>query len=218
MGNDERDIDVTRRDLGALLGVLGGAAGLAALANCSPGQNGSSEPSATTSLPWTTADGGVNGTNFQWVDTIRGVGTSHPGTNLYNLSGSDSSGSSSPVVVVGGYWTPGDGGGGVFYWSNTPITDNGGTFIVPLPSGGDGGTGSSGPGWVRVYSGPQNARWFGLDHAIRHGEPMCHDRRSRSWWLYLIYLQFGAFHQPWSRRYDCGLHSGAWRYVGCRAK
>jgi hypothetical protein len=143
MGQDERVVDVSRRDLGALLGVLGGAAGLAALASCSSPGEQAPETTARAAQPWTTGDGGVTGSNFTWVDTIKGVGTPHAGTNLYGVTGSDLLSSSTPVVIVGGYWTPGDGGGGVFYWSNANITDNGGTRIVPTASGGDGGVGSS---------------------------------------------------------------------------
>ncbi len=166
----EQDVDVSRRDLATLFGALGGAVGLAALAACSDDQRGGGSPLPESvglvKQPWTTADGGVNGTNFLWVDTIKGLGSVHAGTTLYSMdAGSDATNASSPVVVVGGYWTPGDGGGGVFYWSNASITDDGGTKIVPATSGGDGGVGATGPGWIRLYSGPLNARWFGAKGA-----------------------------------------------------
>src|SRR5580700_2679633 len=145
MGQDGEAVDVSRRDLGAFLTVLGGATGLAALTSCTAEVQGAPQSTGTASAPWNTADGGVAGTGFLWVDTIKGVGSSHTGTNLYSLpAGTDLSSASTPVVVVGGYWTPGDGGGGLFYWSNTAITDAGGTFIVPVASGGDGGVGAVG--------------------------------------------------------------------------
>ena len=48
---DEREADVSRRDLGALLGALGGAVGLAALSSCTTeaGATSSSETLGTTS-------------------------------------------------------------------------------------------------------------------------------------------------------------------------
>jgi hypothetical protein len=162
MGHDGENEDCSRRDLAALIGVMGGAAGLAALAGCTSPEQGALQPStARNSEPWSVGDGGVTGASFQWVDTIKGIGTTNPGKNLYGVTGSDESSGSRPVIVVGGYWMPGDGGGGVFYWSNTTITDDGGTQIVPLATGGDGGIGSVGKGWVRIYSGPINVRWFG---------------------------------------------------------
>lgn len=171
MSDQERDVDVSRRDLGALLGILGGAVGVAALTGCSAEANpNSAEQIGRVSQKWTAADGGVTGINFLWVDTIKGVGSVSPGTTLYTMAaGSDATGASSPVVVVGGYWMPGDGGGGIFYWSNASIIDDGGTQIVPVPTGGDGGVGATGPGWVRIYSGALNVKWFGaLGDGVDH--------------------------------------------------
>lgn len=52
-----------------------------------------------------------------------------------------------------GYYTPGDGGGGQFYYdSSSAGVDNGGTIIAPDSGGGR---------WIRIYSGPVNAKWFG---------------------------------------------------------
>lgn len=137
--------DVTRRDLGALLGLLGGAAGLAALGACSNQEGGQREPVSSSSQA-------LSGANILWVDSIVGTGT----TTLRSLYGSDDAGTSVAVAIVGGYAAPNDGGGGVFYWSNTSGADDGGTVIVP---GGD--AGNTGACWKRIYSGPLNVKWFG---------------------------------------------------------
>lgn len=146
MGHDEQDVDVSRRNLGALLGMLGGAAGLAALGACAGDAGAEGEPERTGAIAQA-----LTGSNFIWVDTIV--------TDLRSLSsGSDDAGTSKPVAVVGGYRAPGDGGGGVFYWSSGG-TDNGGTVIVP--GGGVGSDAGAAGCWKRIYSGPLDVRWFG---------------------------------------------------------
>lgn len=163
MGQHEDTPDVSRRDLGALLGVLGGAAGLAALASCSSGGDAVSERTGSVAQPWAAGDAGAAGTTVMWVDTI----VAASGAFLRNTAtgsdvGSGTGNSSTPVAIVGGYGVPGDGGGGVFYWSASSITDDGGTKIVPAPTdGGAAGVGASGPGWVRIHSGSLNVQWFG---------------------------------------------------------
>lgn len=53
-----------------------------------------------------------------------------------------------------GYSTEGDGGGGKFYWDiASTLADNGGTIIKA--------TAISTGRWLRVYSGPVIAKWFG---------------------------------------------------------
>lgn len=157
MTQDNRDQpDVSRRDLGALLGVLGGAAGLAALASCSSEGNGAGAPEkmASVAQAWATGDAGASGTSVVWVDTI--IATS--GTSLRTSAGTDSGSgtgnASTPVAIVGGYGAPADGGGGVFYWSgDTTTPDDGGTVIVP--------SGARTGCWKRIYSGALAAAWFG---------------------------------------------------------
>src|SRR5580692_10243175 len=118
-----------RRDLGALLGILGAGAALAVTTGCA--QDGEALPEATSTS--SAALSGLGG--FLWADTL---------TDLRSRIGTDTSSSSSPAIVMGGYTAPGDGGGGVFYWDKTSSTgDNGGTIIVP--------TGSSSGRWMRVF-------------------------------------------------------------------
>ncbi len=160
MGQNDRELDVSRRNLGALLGVLGGAAGLAALGGCMEAA-GAQETEATA----TTAQA-LSGSQFLWVDSIVTVsaadggadGGAGSGANLRSVTGTDSSSASRAVAVVGGYYAPNDGGGGLFYWSNDTATpDDGGTVIVPAPPTGGVRTGC----WRRIFSGPFNVKWFG---------------------------------------------------------
>lgn len=61
--------------------------------------------------------------------------------------------SAGDAVNVLGYYAAGDGGGGAFYYdAAASAADNGGTIIAPTAGSGR---------WLRVYSGPINARWFG---------------------------------------------------------
>lgn len=63
------------------------------------------------------------------------------------------------IAVLAAYSNNSDGGGGIFYWSTTPGSDDGGTVIVPNLA--DGGAGTSGSCWRRVFTGPLSVRWFG---------------------------------------------------------
>jgi hypothetical protein len=144
MPQDDQEIDASKREnLSALLGLFGGAVGLAALTGCEGGPpQGPAESTAATALPW-------SGASFLWVDSING-----PSPNLRDIIGSDSSSVSQPVIVVGGQGAPGDGGGGIFYWDTSlSVGDDNGTIIVP--------TGSMTGRWRRVYSGVVNVQWFG---------------------------------------------------------
>lgn len=80
--------------------------------------------------------------NVKWVDNV---------ASLRSTQGSKAG----TIAILGGYWDRGDGGGGLFYWDHTlvPADDNGGTVIAYC-------TGTEG-GWVRLYSGPINVKWFG---------------------------------------------------------
>ncbi len=73
------------------------------------------------------------------------------------------------LVTLGGYFNPGDGGGGDFVWLaiTPPLTDNGGTVIVP---GGNVGTIGTSGAFHRIGPGTRDAlvaanqldvRWFG---------------------------------------------------------
>ena len=159
MGQHERDIDVTRRDLGALLGVLGGAAGLSALSSCvaKGGENSGLESTAHIS------EALVSGTDIKWVDTVLGAAPPNTRTgDLATSTGGTSGTLGATVAIALGCVQPGDGGGGLFYWSTSNIVDDGGTKIVPNGTGGDAGDGgASGPGWVRIYCGALNVKWFG---------------------------------------------------------
>jgi hypothetical protein len=162
--NDREQPDVSRRDLGTLLGILGGAAGLAAIqAACSSDGVAQDEPLARTSAPL-----GSGANVFAIAQTVLGSplrsGDLATKTNTTLVSGQATS-----VVAVEACSNSGDGGGGLFYWSTSNITDDGGTFIVPA-AGGDGGVKSVGPGWVRIYSGPLNVRWFGARGNSSHDD------------------------------------------------
>jgi hypothetical protein len=128
------DVGTRRENLQALLGAIGGAAGLAALGGCAPdaADKGNVEARA----------GDLSGTtNIQWVDTA---------ANLRALAGT-----ANAVAILEGYTKPNDGGGGVFVWSTTGALDDGGTFLNAF------GLSNSRAGWRRIYSGPLNIRWFG---------------------------------------------------------
>lgn len=162
MGHDDREQpDVSRRDLGSLLGVLGGAAGFAALSACaSRGAPGDGQ------LGRVSEPLGSSASAFGIAQTVLGS-PSRTGDLATKTNATLVSGQTTSVVVAQYCAQQGDGGGGVFYWSTTTITDDGGTFIVPVPSdGGAAGVGATGPGWVRVYDGPLNVLWFGAykDH------------------------------------------------------
>ncbi len=140
--------DVSRRGLATLLGVLGGAAGLAALTACA--NESSAAPEETSTL-----GSALSGSAPLWVPTI--LGAAPPLARTGTLAKNTSAQVGASLVLAAGCVTAGDGGGGVFWWNAAHITDDGGTLIVP----GGTGVGSVGPGWVRIYSGPMNVRWFG---------------------------------------------------------
>lgn len=55
--------------------------------------------------------------------------------------------------VLLGYNQRGDGGGGIFYWTSDPHGPaNGGTVVEAKDKG----------AWVRIFSGPVHASWFGI--------------------------------------------------------
>ena len=147
MGQD-REVDVSRRDLGALLGALGAAAGLATLTGCATDAS-ADEPGQVASEAQA-----LMGSSVTWVDTIVTTAISpgciRGGAGLRGITGS----TTCPVAAVGGYFVPNDGGGGLFYWStDTTAPDDGGTVIVPA--------GTRTGCWKRVFSGPFNVKWFG---------------------------------------------------------
>lgn len=143
MGHQERDVDVSRRDLGALIGALAGGVGLAALASCT--QEGSSTNGIPDEAVGRVASALSGGTVTQF-DSITNLRASSPATQ-------------DACAVVENYnaqsaGSPPDGGGGIFWWSfDTTTADDGGTVIAKS----SGRTGA----WKRVYSGPLNVRWFG---------------------------------------------------------
>jgi hypothetical protein len=149
MGHGGREqAGVSRRDLATLFGMFGGAASLATLEACAgtlkQGQPGTAEPMSQ-AVPSTASLQCVS-----WIGSTPRIGTD---TNLRTIIGANGL-----VAVAAGFWTPGDGGGGVFVWSSSPVTDDGGTRIVPNSNG---DTGATGPGWVRICSGALDAKWFG---------------------------------------------------------
>lgn len=76
------------------------------------------------------------------VESINGVGR-----NLRTLPGKG-------AAIVGGYSSVGDGGGGMFQWDPASIApDDDGTIVAP--------NATVAGRWIRMYSGPLNARWFG---------------------------------------------------------
>jgi hypothetical protein len=154
MGHDDREQpDVSRRDLGALLGILGGGAALSALAACSSDDGLSAIPE-----PLGRQIEAVTGTSVVWFNTIDG-----PCTNTaHTMTETPGPSNAYQVAIVFGYNTPGDGGGGVFYWDYTSReTADGGTIFqvspvntvckLPITTG----------RWIRIYSGPLNVKWFG---------------------------------------------------------
>lgn len=155
MAHDDREQpDVSRRDLSALLGLLGGGAALSALASCSSENGSNAVPE-----PLGRQVEAVTGTNIVWFDTIVAAACGDGTTLVTDPGPSDAY----QVAIVFGYRTPGDGGGGVFYWDYTDTTtdpDFGTVFNAAIPLGSE--CGSPGPGrWKRIYSGPFNVRWFG---------------------------------------------------------
>jgi hypothetical protein len=137
--DQDRDIDISRRRLGAFLGALGGAAGFSALSGCVGDAVASAEAQTSEAL---------TGTSFKWADTI---GTAAVPGDLRRAVGT----ASIHTIVAGGFWAIGDGGGGVFHWDATSTAaDDGGTVVRPA--------GVSGAGrWRRVYGGALNVKWFG---------------------------------------------------------
>jgi hypothetical protein len=161
MGQEERDVDVSRRDLGALLGALGSAVGFAALAGMA------SEGPRSDPYPKVTQNGTVGrGAQIILVQTVLGSGpvASPPGSSL-TRNGDLSSNSpaslgcgTAVIAVAQGCVTAGDGGGGVFYWAaSSTEPDNGGTIIQPMTQG------SPAAGrWVRIFEpGWVCVKWFG---------------------------------------------------------
>jgi hypothetical protein len=145
---------VQRRDLvSALLGVVGVGAAAAALASCArqDGDEAEDLPRLGQALQ-AQIEGGV-----VVVDTVLGtVPTTPPTPRTGDLATKSSAALNNATVAIAlGCVNNSDGGGGIFAWSGTTnITDDGGTHIVP------GGAGT-GPGWVRMYDGPLDVRWFG---------------------------------------------------------
>ena len=131
------EVDVSRRDLGTLLGLLGGAAGLAALSSCTA--QGAERPESTSTI-----GEALNGTtNINWVDTVANLRLLPGGANYVAILES--------YAVV----SPPDGGGGLFVWSTVVAVDDGGTILNC------GGLGSNQAGWRRVFTGAYNVKWFG---------------------------------------------------------
>jgi hypothetical protein len=60
----EVDVDVSRRDLGALLGALGGAVGLAAISGCSESSGASADEQVAT-----VSEALTGATSLRWFDT-----------------------------------------------------------------------------------------------------------------------------------------------------
>ncbi len=120
MDEDDEKHGLSRRDLNALLGVLGGAVGLSTLAACAKmadaSQDDSGLPAQTLTKP-----------SFLWVDTIATLsvadggpdGRAGSGTSLRGIVGAVSNSAGAHVANPAGYWTRTDGGGGIFYWSTT---------------------------------------------------------------------------------------------------
>jgi hypothetical protein len=143
-GDQEPQVDVSRRSLGAVLAMLGGAVGLSALAGCTDAA--ADENVASTAGADTAASLAGASTGFLYFDTIAGAGASLGATagkaGVYS------------VAVALGYNAPGDGGGGLFYWDPRSVaTGNGGTVLAV--------SGVASGRWVRLYDGSVNVRWFG---------------------------------------------------------
>lgn len=91
------------------------------------------------------------------IDNIESVGSSANGgyttlNSFFDLT--NLAAGAYNYVEVGGWESVGDGGGGLFYWDATSTTTaNYGTVFTPnsLPVSGR---------WIRLYSGPVNAKWF----------------------------------------------------------
>jgi hypothetical protein len=145
MGDQERDVDVSRRDLGALLGALGGAVGIAALSACASRADSPSEPSPETIGKAATALSGGNVTQVDSISSLRLIVPTVADACAIVEHWHDA-GQLPPYTT--------DGGGGIFWWtSDTSTADDGGTIIAK-------NTGRTGC-WKRLYSGPVNVRWFG---------------------------------------------------------
>ncbi|MFO0647408.1 MAG: glycosyl hydrolase family 28-related protein [Polyangiales bacterium] len=124
--------NLERRSLGALLAMLGGGAALAGcVGEADAVVSGRVAQAATTS-------------SVLWFDSIATL-------RSYSVMANDS------FALLLGYDTRGDGGGGVFAWKAgappTGVLDDDGIVIVS--------SGTTTGYWVRIYSGPINARWFG---------------------------------------------------------
>lgn len=140
----------TRRDaIASMLGV-GGIAALTA--------SGCLDEDPAVSME--TLQQAASGTTIAWVDTVLGARPSLPPlppvARTGDLATKTSTTVGATVVIARGCVNPGDGGGGLFVWSSTPLTDDGGTLIVPNAD-----VGAVGPGWQRVFSGSVNVKWFG---------------------------------------------------------
>jgi hypothetical protein len=142
-------IDLERREnLGALLGALGGAVGLAALTGCT---NDRASELSGTSVDALTSSGVV------FVDTVLGASPATGGRSGA-LARADATALGGNLVVASGCVTPGDGGGGAFFWNAAGAVDDGGLNIVP---GGVAKGGPAAPCWTRTCGGPLNVKWFG---------------------------------------------------------
>ena len=82
--------------------------------------------------------------------SIYGTGRAMSRADLMSFGAS----SRTNAVVLLGYNGSGDGGGGVFYWHAAATqADDGGTCFAP--------PGLAVGRWLRIFSGPLDARWFG---------------------------------------------------------
>lgn len=138
---EQEPIDVSRRGLTNLLGLLGGAVALSACKGATEDAQGD-EPTGT-------AYEGISYASATVVDTLASLRALVP-TNI------------NVVFLEGRNWR-GDGGGGTFLWQagaapkwpsnpTVPIPDDGGILAVSTAATGY---------WLRVDPGPFNALWFG---------------------------------------------------------
>ncbi len=138
-----------------LLGIAAGGAALQALAGCLPGSESESDDEALAEV----ADGiAASGQSIVWAETI---GTA---PNTGNLRGQPGGATDNRIAIVEGCLAKGDGGGGMFYWDPTVVADDGGTVIVAYV-----GTDPVGV-WRRIYSGPVNVRWFGVEPGTSYAD------------------------------------------------
>lgn len=103
MGDQEHEVVVARRDLGALLTALGGAVGFAALSSCT-NQAGSIDAPESVG----TTKEALNGTtNIQWVDSMG---------SLRALDGGCGVGCAYYVAILENYRPAANGGASRWWW------------------------------------------------------------------------------------------------------